>query len=516
MEPRIGRRSLSRKAGLLLMAMSAAPARGEVIVFQVPAGPAGWAWTTLTLGAVCILFAIQFWLVRRILGSKKKELEPEVRRQFEKTYAEKLREEYARKSAELQKQMQDTRVRYSFILTKIKNLSATLDPAKLFKSMTDLLAEDLGIAKYILFLFDREKQELYPYRWNGYPDSVREELLIPLGVEHFLTYAFQRRRLVYRLAALEDVETRPLVDRPPLPGTLVALPLTNQDELYGVIHIESFADGRTEVDDADLRLFTATGNFMGQAMANSSVFLQTKEELTSTKQLSERQIAEKRQLKEIFSRYTSSELVETILKNPGSVQLGGTTKTATILFSDIAGFTKFSAALTPAEVVTTMNEYLSKMAEIVLDHDGEIDKFIGDAVMARFGVLSDLENSARSAVETALGMMSGLRELQAKWIQEGKEPFTIRIGIATGPVLAGNIGSVRRQEFTVMGTTVNLASRLESLNKELKTKILVDEETHRCLEGLCVAVPHLGVTVRGLDEPLNVYEIRGRTPTAGT
>ena len=499
----------------LLLAMMPAAGTAQPIVLQPVAGPGNVAWIVFFIGLFCILFCLIFWLARKVLGSPKKDVVPELRRQFEKTYAEKLKDEYARKTAEFQKTMQDTRVRFSFVLTKIKNLSGTLDPAKLFKSMTELLADDLGMNKFILFLYDREKKELYPFRWNGYPDSIKEELVIPLATEHFLTYAFQRRRLVYRMSALEDVDTRALVDRPPLPTTLIAMPLANQEEVFGVIHIESFSGDRDEVDDADLRLLASTGSFMGQAMANSNVFLQTKEELTSTKQLSERQIAEKRQLKEIFSRYTSAELVETILKNPGSIQLGGTTKDATILFSDIAGFTKFSSTLTPAEVVSTMNEYLSKMAEIVLDHDGEIDKFIGDAVMARFGVLSDLENTGRSAVETALEMMAGLRELQGKWAQEVREGFTIRIGIASGPVLAGNIGSVRRQEFTVMGTTVNLASRLESLSKELKTKILVDEGTFRLVEHLYNVVPHLGVSVRGLEEPLNVYEIKGRIPASG-
>jgi len=498
----------------LLLEMIPAAGTAQPIVLQPVSGPGNVAWIIFFLGLFCLLFGMLFWLARKVLGTRKKEVAPELRRQFEKTYSEKLKEEYGKKTAELQKSMQDTRVRYSFILSKIKNLSATLDPGKLFKSMTELLTDDLGMEKYILFLFDHEKKELFPFRWSGYPDSIRDELVIPLATEHFLTFAFQRRRLIYRMAALEDVDTRGLVDHPPLPTTLIAMPLSNQDEVFGVIHIESFTDGRSEIDDADLRLLTSTGSFMGQAMSNSNVFLQTKEELTSTKQLSERQIAEKRQLKEIFSRYTSAELVETILKNPGSVQLGGTTKNATILFSDIAGFTKFSSTLTPAEVVSTMNEYLSKMAEIVLDHDGEIDKFIGDAVMARFGVLSDLENSSRSAVETALEMMVGLRELQGKWAQEGRQGFTIRIGIASGPVLAGNIGSVRRQEFTVMGTTVNLASRLESMNKELKTKILVDESTFRQVEDLYIAVPHLDVSVRGIEESLNVYEIKGRKPAS--
>jgi class 3 adenylate cyclase len=345
----------------------------------------------------------------------------------------------------------------------------------------------------------------------GYSDEIRNRLLIPVAYQHFLTFAFRKRQMVYRHAALSDPETRGMVDRKPIETTLLALPMCTQDQSYGVIHIESFADGRMEIDDADLRFFSSLSSFMGMALANSNVFLQTRSELTSTKQLSERELAEKKKLKEIFGRYTSSELVDTILKNPSSISLGGITKEATILFSDIAGFTRFSAALTPQQVVSAMNEYLSAMTEVVLEHKGEIDKFIGDAVMARFGVLSDLTSPGLAAVQAALAMLEKLAELQTSWKQQGRQPFAIRIGIASGPVLAGNIGSERRQEFTVMGSTVNLASRLESLNKELKTTILIDEQTYLQTQSFIEAKVHDQISIRGFEDQssFRVFEVRG-------
>jgi adenylate cyclase len=210
---------------------------------------------------------------------------------------------------------------------------------------------------------------------------------------------------------------------------------------------------------------------------------------------------------EIFSRYTSAELVENLMKNPEKIDLGGVNKTAAILFSDIAGFTAFSARFSPKEVVNLMNEYLSRMTEVVLNHQGEIDKFIGDAIMARFGVLSELPYPARNAVEAACAMLEELDKLRNEWAARGIENFNIRIGIATGPVLAGNIGSTRRQEFTVMGTTVNLASRLEALNKEIGSRILVDEETFNHLPRGLKFVKRENQRIRGLNEPITVYEI---------
>ncbi|HNV70859.1 MAG TPA: adenylate/guanylate cyclase domain-containing protein, partial [Candidatus Ozemobacteraceae bacterium] len=317
-----------------------------------------------------------------------------------------------------------------------------------------------------------------------------------------------------KLAAIDDPETRGLVGRDPLPELLLAIPIAVPGQAFGVIHVEAFQDQRVEVDDADLRFFASLTSFMGLALSNADIFLQTRDELTSTKQLSEKEMAEKKQLKEIFSRYTSAELVETIMSNPGSINLGGTRKEATILFSDIAGFTNFSAQLTPEQVVTTMNEYLSAMTEVVLENQGEIDKFIGDAVMARFGVLANLQNPGMSAVRAALGMLEALKKLQEKWAQENRQIFTIRVGIASGPLLAGNIGSERRQEFTVMGTTVNLASRLEALNKELKTTILIDEKTYYQVYQHVRAIPRDDTRIRGLEGTMTVYEVKGLLPVS--
>ena len=241
--------------------------------------------------------------------------------------------------------------------------------------------------------------------------------------------------------------------------------------------------------------------------------MQTREELTSAKQVSEQEIAEKRRLQEIFSRYASAELIENLLKNPEKIDLGGVTRNAAILFTDIAGFTAFSSHLSPKDVVTLMNEYLSRMTEVVLNYQGEIDKFIGDAIMARFGVLSDLPYPAKNAVEAACAMLEELDRLRVDWAARGLECFNIRVGIASGEVLAGNIGSSRRQEFTVMGSTVNLASRLEALNKELGTRILVDENTFAQLPRGIRHSRRENVRIRGLETPITVYEILEQVKT---
>ncbi|HOY65588.1 MAG TPA: adenylate/guanylate cyclase domain-containing protein [Candidatus Ozemobacteraceae bacterium] len=495
---------------LLLLTLPVSARAAGNVEFVLPATPLPWTLLTFVTAALFLAAGALVLVLRFVFGDRRVRLRDESRQQLEKAYADRLRDEYQKKNEELKTRLQQVRRQASMLFAKVKNLTTTLDPSKVFDAITEMLVQEVGVARYILFLHDRGRNELYPFRWAGYKDEIRELLTLPADrQEHFVTWAFGRRQLVYRTAALDDPETRGLVDRNPLPDTIIALPINVPGESFGVVHIESFEDGRQEVDEADLRFMSSLGSFMGMALANANVFLQTRAELTSTKQLSEREIAEKRKLKEMFSKYTSSELVDTLLANPGSLHLGGIEKNATILFSDIAGFTAFSAGLTPAQVVASMNEYLSAMTDVVLEHNGEIDKFIGDAVMARFGVLGDLPSSGLAAIHAAQGMLDRLRLLQARWAQQGRECFKIRIGIATGPVLAGNIGSERRQEFTVMGSTVNLASRLEALNKEFKTTVLVDENTFAQVAKEVRAIPHENVQIRGLEGRLRVYEIQG-------
>ncbi len=502
-----------RRFILALASLAMLPAgvrAAESVEFVMPQSPLPWALFALSSAVAVVLAGGLIYVTRYVLGDRRIRLRDETRQHIEKAYADRLREEYQKRNDELKTRLQQVRRQASMLFSKVKNLTTTLDPEKVFNAITEMLVQELGVARYILFLHDRSRNELYPFRWAGFKDEIRDSLILPVDkVEHFLTWSFSRGQLVYRNAALDDPETRGLVDRDPLPDTLVAMPIGIPGETFGMIYIESFQDNRQEIDEADLRFMISLVSFMGMAISNANVFLQTRTELTSSKQLSERELAEKKKLKDIFSKYTSAELVDTLLANPGSVNLGGIEKNATILFSDIAGFTAFSSGLAPAQVVAAMNEYLSAMTDVVLEHDGEIDKFIGDAVMARFGVLGDLPSSGRAAIEAALAMLDRLRQLQAKWAQENRECFKIRIGISSGPVLAGNIGSERRQEFTVMGSTVNLASRLEALNKEFKTTILVDENTFAQVAKEVRAIPHENVQIRGMEGRLRVYEIQG-------
>ncbi len=217
---------------------------------------------------------------------------------------------------------------------------------------------------------------------------------------------------------------------------------------------------------------------------------------------------EKRKIRSIFSRYVSKPLVDELLKTQ-EIRLGGEKKVISILFSDIRGFTSMSENMTPEQVVGILNEYLTEMTDVIFLNSGTLDKFIGDAVMALFGTPFFVKDHAMRAVRTGWQMKHRLAELNKKWESEGKRTLKIGIGINSGEVVAGNMGSLKRMEYTVIGDAVNLASRLESLNKELGTEILISEATYRMIEGKVTVNKFENVKVKGKQESLTVYEVTG-------
>jgi adenylate cyclase len=219
---------------------------------------------------------------------------------------------------------------------------------------------------------------------------------------------------------------------------------------------------------------------------------------------------QKRWLRGAFNRYVSPAVVESMVNDPNSLELGGQEIQATIFFSDLANFTSFSERLPPKDLVTFLNEYFTPMTNIILEHRGGLDKFIGDAVMAFWGAPLPLENHARHACEAALKMKETMAGLQDGWRQRRLPLLEARMGIHSGPVVAGNVGSRERFNYTVLGDTVNLASRLEGANKFYGTTILISEDTVR-LAGQSFLTRELDlIRVKGRQAPVKIYELIGK------
>jgi adenylate cyclase len=212
-----------------------------------------------------------------------------------------------------------------------------------------------------------------------------------------------------------------------------------------------------------------------------------------------------------FQQYVSPEVVERIMQDPQALQFGGELRSLTVLFSDIRDFTTFTEKHDPQLVVQMLREYLTEMTRIVIEEGGTLDKYIGDAVMAEFGAPIAYPDHALRGCRAALRMNAEVERLTAKWLAEGKEPFRIGLGVNTGTMVVGNLGSEQLFDYTVIGDEVNLGARLESLNKDYQTDkhIIISDGTYEAA-GDAIEVRRLGeVKVKGKTRPVVVYELLG-------
>ncbi len=206
---------------------------------------------------------------------------------------------------------------------------------------------------------------------------------------------------------------------------------------------------------------------------------------------------ERRKLQNLFERYLPPEIVKKLLAAKEDDFFVGNNKCLCILFSDIRNFTGFSEQKTPQKIVARLNEYFDAMAGEVTAQKGIVDKFIGDGMLAFFGVLESDDNPSLSGVRCAVNMMDRLETLNETWKSRGEEPFKIGIGLHTGIVMLGNIGSTNKTEFTVIGDVVNLASRLESMTKALDAPILISETVYHDLQNVIETEEKGMVIIRG-------------------
>ncbi|MBZ5509677.1 MAG: adenylate/guanylate cyclase domain-containing protein [Acidobacteriia bacterium] len=217
---------------------------------------------------------------------------------------------------------------------------------------------------------------------------------------------------------------------------------------------------------------------------------------------------EKRKVRKMLSSYVSPGVIHLIEQDPKKYfKTGGESKELTIMFSDIRSFTTISEGLTPDALVTLLNEYLGEMTDILFTRWGTLDKYIGDALMAFWGSPFPQDDHSVRACHAALDMSKRLEELNLKWEVEGKKPLSIGIGINTGTVNVGNMGSSRRFAWTVMGDPVNLASRLEGQNKEYHTARIISEFTYAQVKDHYVCRDLDRIRVKGKLKPVKIYEL---------
>jgi adenylate cyclase len=215
----------------------------------------------------------------------------------------------------------------------------------------------------------------------------------------------------------------------------------------------------------------------------------------------------KKFIKDTFSFFVTQSVVDELLANPDKIKLGGEKKECTVLFSDVSGFTTIAEQLTPEALVRLLNEYLTQMTNIVFKYDGMLDKYEGDAIMAVFGAPISTDDHAFKACAAALEMQDQLVRLRELWSRQGRPPLHARVGVNSGTMVVGNMGSENRFDYTVMGDAVNLGARLEPANKQYRTQIMIGEQTKDLAKEQIITRELDLLRVKGKTEPVRVYEL---------
>jgi adenylate cyclase len=222
------------------------------------------------------------------------------------------------------------------------------------------------------------------------------------------------------------------------------------------------------------------------------------------------EMGQKALIRDAFGQYLSPKVVSNLMKDPDKLALGGEEREMTAFFSDIAGFSSFSEKMTPTELVNALNDYLTDMCKIIVDYEGTIDKFEGDAIIAFWGAPSIQEDHARLACYASIDMQKSIKEIDARFVALGRPRIAVRMGLNTGLMVVGNMGSAQRMDYTMMGDSVNLASRLEGANKAYGSDIMISQMTYEKVRD-DVDVRELDtLRVVGKREPVKVFQLLER------
>lgn len=375
-------------------------------------------------------------------------------------------------------------------LVKIgKAINSVLDMDRLLNLIMDMVIKVVGAERGFLMLKDKETGELLVKVARNIEEELKDDTLytISSGItsrvaregKAILSTDAQIDERFYAQASVMDHNLR----------SLMCVPLKVKEEIIGIIYVDNRMVSGAFTEES-VELLATFANQAAISIENARLF---------------ENVVNETKMRMNLQRYLSPNIANDIITKKEKIVLGGERVECSILFADICGFTSIAARFPPERIVNTLNEYFSAMAKIIFGNQGTLDKFIGDCVMALFGAPIFTPYSARNAVKTGLDMLRKLEELQKKWESGGNPSFSVRIGINTGEVIAGNIGSPDRMDYTVIGDNANLASRIESYAKPMT--VLVSESTYIKIKDVVVAKKMKPILVKGKSWPVTTYEI---------
>lgn len=378
-----------------------------------------------------------------------------------------------------------------------KSLGTVFDLKEIFEKATDLIFRGTPADRVVALIAD-ETLDGKILDYSLYPVAVRtrdekiEELTEKLTISRTITQKVMRDKVALLSQDAKTDEQFLGAESIVSQGvrSTICAPLITESNVHGVLYADRL-DPFAAFSADHLELISAVS-------AQTAVTVET---VKAHKRLAREEVARAN-----YSRFMPEYVVKQLLINPDSFRLGGANQTVTVLFADIRGFTAISEKENPEKVVNLLNTYFSAMTEIIFDHGGTLDKYIGDGLMAIFGAPTATEEDALNAVKAAVTMQKRLVSLNEELRAEGTGPISIGIGLHTGEATIGYIGSERRSEYTAIGDTVNLASRLESNARG--GQILMSEATAEA-SGNLIPVNHLEpLTVKNRVQPVSVLEIK--------
>jgi len=378
-----------------------------------------------------------------------------------------------------------------------KTLGTVFDLKEIFVKATDLIFRGTPAERVVALLADESLDgkildySLYPIAARA-RDAKLENLTDQLTISRTITQKVMREKVAIlsqdaktdaQFGGAESIVSQGV-------RSTICAPLITESNVHGVIYADRF-DPFAAFSPDDLELISAVA-------AQAAMVVET---VKAHKRLAREEIARAN-----YGRFMPEYVVKQILNNPNSFKLGGINQTVTILFADIRGFTAFSEKENPEKVVGLLNRYFSAMSEIIFAHGGTLDKYIGDGLMAIFGAPNATPEDAKNALKTAVTMQRRLSSLNKELEAENLTRINIGIGLHTGVATIGYIGSDRRSEYTAIGDTVNLASRLESTARG--GQILVSEATAQAGGELFTFLPQESLTVKNRLQAVSLFEVK--------
>ena len=370
-----------------------------------------------------------------------------------------------------------------------KTLSSVLTPDEIMRHVMELVFQMDNVERGFVMLRDDKKG--FKPAVLLYKDEARKAGARGVALSTTISEKLMKDRvplLIYDVGTDERFSTSQSLRMSGIRSAMCA-PLIYKDRVFGIFYVDCLSKPYAFSQD-ELAIFSVIAAEAAISFDNA----RSHEELA-------RRVVERQALE----RFLSSNIVEKILAHPDEVHLGGENQTVTILFSDIRGFTRMSEHMEPHAVVELLNEYFSEMTDIIFDSGGTLDKYLGDGIMAVYGAPIPKPDDALRATKTAMEMQRALAALNRNWESRGQPPLRMGVGVNTGPVTAGNIGSAKRMDYTVIGDAVNLASRLCA--NATGGQILVSEFTYSQLNGSIPAQRLEPIRVKGKETPVELHEV---------